>query len=59
MSLMNSDPMSKRETLELVRAYYGIQDPEARRRLFELARFVERDLINPTPIFGLDRVATV
>ncbi len=34
----DSDPMSKRETLELVRAYYGIQDPEARRRLFELAR---------------------
>jgi transcriptional regulator with XRE-family HTH domain len=33
-----SDPMLKRETLELVRAYYKIADPQIRRRLFELAK---------------------
>lgn len=32
------DAMSKRETLELVRAYYRIPDADARRRLFELVR---------------------
>src|ERR1700758_1048587 len=29
-------PMAKRETLELVRAYYRIPDPQLRRRLFDL-----------------------
>lgn len=33
-----ADPMSKRETLELVRAYYKIADPRQRRRLFELTK---------------------
>ena len=32
------DPMAKRETLELVRAYYKIADPTVRKRLFELAK---------------------
>ena len=32
------DPMAKRETLELVRAYYKISDPLIRRRLFELTK---------------------
>lgn len=32
------DPMAKRETLELVRAYYKIGDPHLRRRIFELAK---------------------
>jgi transcriptional regulator with XRE-family HTH domain len=32
------DPMSKRETLELVRAYYRIGDPKVRRRLFEMTK---------------------
>ncbi len=32
------DPMTKRETLELVRAYYRITDPNVRRRVFELAK---------------------
>ncbi len=32
------DPMAKRETLQLVRAYYKISDPEIRKRLFELAK---------------------
>lgn len=32
------DPMTKRETLELVRAYYRITDPQVRKRVFELAK---------------------
>lgn len=32
------DPMTKRETLELVRAYYRITDPHVRKRIFELAK---------------------
>ena len=34
----DADPMLKRETLELVRAYYKIPDPHIRRRLFDLAK---------------------
>ncbi|MBK3733205.1 transcriptional regulator with XRE-family HTH domain [Azospirillum brasilense] len=34
------DPMAKRETLELVRAYYRINDPSVRKRLFELTKAV-------------------
>src|SRR5579862_8035846 len=33
-----SDPLRKRETIELVEAYYAIEDAAVRRRLFELAR---------------------
>jgi transcriptional regulator with XRE-family HTH domain len=32
------DPMTKRETLELVRAYYNINDPQVRKRVYELAK---------------------
>ena len=32
------DPLARRETLELVRAYYRISDPRARKRLFEMAK---------------------
>jgi transcriptional regulator with XRE-family HTH domain len=32
------DPMAKRETLELVRAYYRIVDPQVRKRIFELTK---------------------
>ncbi|MBI4968898.1 MAG: helix-turn-helix transcriptional regulator [Rhodospirillales bacterium] len=32
------DPLTKRETLELVRAYYKIADPHVRKRIFELAK---------------------
>jgi transcriptional regulator with XRE-family HTH domain len=32
------DPMAKRETLELVRAYYRIPDAHLRRRMFDLAK---------------------
>ena len=36
------DPMSRRETTELVRAYYRISDPTMRRRIFELAKALAR-----------------
>lgn len=32
------DPLTKRETLELVRAYYRINDPQVRKRVYELAK---------------------
>ncbi len=32
------DPLARRETLELVRAYYRIADPKVRKRLFELTK---------------------
>jgi transcriptional regulator with XRE-family HTH domain len=32
------DPLIKRETLELVRAYYRIESPRVRKRVFELAK---------------------
>ncbi len=32
------DPLARRETLELVRAYYRIDDPRVRKRLFELTK---------------------
>ncbi len=34
----DSDPLARRETLELVRAYYRIEDPVVRKRLFELTK---------------------
>lgn len=37
---LERDPMVKRETLELVRAYYRIRDPNARKRIFELTKAV-------------------
>jgi transcriptional regulator with XRE-family HTH domain len=37
---LERDPLTKRETLELVRAYYRITDPRVRKRLFELAKAV-------------------
>ena len=36
------DPMAKRETLELVRAYYKISDPRVRRRVFELVKALSK-----------------
>ena len=34
----DADPLTKRETLELVRAYYRITDPQVRKRVFELVK---------------------
>lgn len=33
-----ADPMNRRETLELIRAYYRIKDPVVRQRIFDLCR---------------------
>ncbi len=35
---VEADPLTKRETLELVRAYYRIQDPTVRKKVFDLAK---------------------
>lgn len=35
---MDEDPMVRRETLDLVRAYYEIEDTQVRKRVFELAK---------------------
>lgn len=35
---LDPDPLTRRETLELVRAYYRIGDPNVRKRLFELTK---------------------
>ncbi len=37
------NPMAKRETLELVRAYYKIEDADVRKRLYELAKTLGAD----------------
>ena len=38
------NPMARRETLELVRAYYKISDPQVRKRLNELIKAVAADV---------------
>ncbi len=42
------DPMMRRETLELVRAYYRVVDPQTRRRLFELVKAIANAGVVPT-----------
>lgn len=34
----DGNPMNRRETLELVRYYYGIKDPKLRKQIFDLAK---------------------
>ena len=36
--ILERDPMARRETLELVRAYYAVGDPKVRRRIVDLVR---------------------
>jgi transcriptional regulator with XRE-family HTH domain len=38
--VFHRDPLAKRETLELVRAYYRILDPRVRKRVFELTKAI-------------------
>lgn len=38
----DTDPMARRETLELVRAYYKITDAPVRKRIFELIKSIAR-----------------
>ncbi len=42
-SPFDADPLARRETLELVRAYYRIADPAVRRRLFDLAKVLAKN----------------
>ncbi|HEY1723745.1 MAG TPA: helix-turn-helix transcriptional regulator [Magnetospirillaceae bacterium] len=42
IEMPGADPMTKRETLELVRAYYRITDPQVRRRIFDLAKVLAK-----------------
>jgi transcriptional regulator with XRE-family HTH domain len=42
-------PLDRRETLELVRAYYRIGDPAVRKRLFELAKALANLADEPRP----------
>ncbi len=35
---LEPDPLARRETLELVRAYYRISNPKVRKRMFELTK---------------------
>jgi len=41
---LESDPLARRETLELVRAYYKIDDLKIRKRLFELTKTLAKSL---------------
>ncbi|MFX4220041.1 MAG: helix-turn-helix domain-containing protein [Thalassobaculum sp.] len=43
------DPMRRRETIELVRAYYSIPDETARRRLYELMRSIAGSMDGDKP----------
>lgn len=43
------DPTMRRETLELVRAYYGIPDIQIRRRLFDLTKAIARSQVESKP----------
>jgi len=44
-SVQTSDPMARRETLELVRAYYRIEDPKVRKRVFELTKSIANAVV--------------
>jgi len=37
--------MSSRETMELMRMYYKIQDPQVRRRIFDLVKSLSEDVV--------------
>jgi transcriptional regulator with XRE-family HTH domain len=43
------DQLNKRETLELVRAYYRIGDPLVRKRVFELVKSIAAEPGGPAP----------
>ena len=49
------DPMTKRETLELVRAYYKITDPQVRKRVFELAKALANAYEPPVEVEKTDK----
>ena len=52
-----ADPLNRRETLELVRAYYRIEDPAVRRRLCDLIRAIAGEKVEDAPAGVLDQAA--
>jgi len=46
-AMAEPDPMARRETLELVRAYFRIENPAIRKRLFELTKAVATSATAP------------
>ena len=54
-----SDPMTKRETLELVRAYYRIKEYSVRRRIYELAKALGPIDAVSTPDVGPDALGEI
>ena len=44
------DQLARRETLELVRAYYKISDPKVRKRIFELTKTLAKEEISETQL---------
>lgn len=48
----DTDPLSKRETVELVRSYYGITNAGARRKFFELTRAIAGSYTGDEPPAG-------
>jgi hypothetical protein len=52
------DPMAKRETLELVRAYYDIEDVDIRRRVVDLAKALGSTPPNTAPCGGVIMATT-
>jgi transcriptional regulator with XRE-family HTH domain len=48
------DILSSRESLDLLRAYYGIRSPKLRRRVFDLIRTIESDDVAEV-LFPADR----
>jgi hypothetical protein len=44
-----NEPIMRRETLELVRAYLRITDPQLRRRVFELTKAIANAYTPPGP----------
>lgn len=41
-TVADGDPLARRETLELVRSYYRIEDPGVRKRIYELVKSVSQ-----------------
>ncbi len=46
------NPLDKRETLELVRAYYRIVDPNVRKRIFDMVKAIANTSVAPVEEAG-------
>ncbi len=51
-SPFGSDPMARRETLELVRAYYQIPDSQVRRNIYDLVKSLARSTSKTDDVDG-------